>query len=361
MTEEFINQMEPWYDEKEINAVTEYVKSGGWITEHKKTRELEKAICDYTGAKFCSMLPNGTLTLFSALAVLEIGQGDEVIVPDFTMIATANVVKLVGAKPVFVDIDRKSLCLDFEKTRQAITQNTKAIILVSMNGRCPQIEEFIALSKAINIFLIEDAAQSFGSKFKGKYFGTFGVFGSFSFSMPKIITMGQGGALITDDEELYRKLQKFKDFGKQASGADNYETLGYNLKITDLQSVFGLEQMKKIPWRVDRKKEIFNLYENLLKDTKEVEFIETSNETAPWFIDILVPDPDDLGEFLKRNNIGTRKFYPTIHNLPFYNVQGNFENSKYVSEHGLWLPSSSKLSDNQINYVCSKIKKFYKT
>jgi perosamine synthetase len=351
--------MEPWYDEKEINAVHEYLKSGAWIMEHKRTRELGQMIANYTGAKFCSILPNGTLTLWAALAVLDIGPGDEVIVPDYTMVATTNAVRLSGAKPVFVDISRKNLCLDLELTRKAITPRTKAIMLVSINGRCPEVKEFAELAKEKNIYLIEDAAQSLGSRVDGKHLGTFGVFGSFSFSMPKVITMGQGGALITDDEEKYKKLLMFKNFGREEGAPDDYKILGYNLKFSDLQAVFGIEQMKKLEFRVNRKKEIFNLYKKLLSGNKNVEFIETSPETSPWFIDILVSDPDDLAKYLKESNVGTRRFYPSIHDLPFYNLPGDFPVSKEVARRGLWLPSASNLKDEQISYVCRKINEYY--
>lgn len=352
--------MEPWYDDNEIEAVTEYLKSGGWITEFKKTRELEQMIAEYVGAKFCSILPNGTLTLWAALAVLGISKGDEVIVPDYTMVATVNAVVLTGARPVFVDIDRKNLCLDFDLTKKAIIPKTKAIILVTINGRYPKIERFVKLAEENNLYLIEDAAQSFGSAYKGKHLGTFGIMGSYSFSMPKIITMGQGGALVTDNEQAYKKLLKFKDFGRSGGGSDDYEILGCNLKFTDLQAVFGIEQMKKLEWRVKRKKEIYKLYQEGLKDIKEVEFIPTNLEdTTPWFIDILVPDSDDLAEYLKENNIGSRKFYPALHNLPFYNIEGDFPITAYISEHGLWLPSSSKLQDEEVKYICDKIKNYF--
>lgn len=354
-----ISYMEPWYDEKEINAISQYLKDGYWITEHVKTKELEKIIADYTGAEHCLILPNGTLTLWAALAVLDIGLGDEVIVPDFTMVATPNAVCLAGAKPVFVDVDPKDICLDFEKTKQAITEKTKAVMLVSINGRCPNIEKFVTLAKEKNLYLIEDSAQSLGSKVNGKHLGTFGVFGSFSFSMPKVITMGQGGALITDNPVLYEKLRKFKDFGRPENGSDHYEILGYNLKITDLQSVFGLEQFKKLPWRVERKKEIFKKYRALLKEVKEVTFLETSDETSPCFNDIFVENPDELAAFLKEKGIGTRRVYPTLNDLPFYQQVGDFPGSRYISDHGLWLPSSSKLSDQEIEYICSAIKEFY--
>lgn len=356
-----INQMEPSYGEEEINAVNDYLKSGAWVMEFKKTRELESMIADYVGSKYCAILPNGTLTLWAALAVLGVGRDDEVIVPNFTMVATPNAVKLAGAEPIFVDVDKDDLCLDFQLVKQAITNKTKAIMLVSMCGRCPRVQDFVELAKQHNLYLIEDAAQSLGSFVDGKHIGSFGVFGSFSFSMPKIITTGQGGALVTDDEQLYNRLLKFKDFGRSEGGSDHYELLGYNLKFSDLQAVFGIEQMKRVPDRVKRKKEIYSLYEKELSCVSEVDFVNTNLlETSPWFVDIFVSNPDDLATFLKENNISTRRVYPTLHNLPFYDVKGDFPVSTSISERGLWLPSASTLSDEDIRYICQKIKHFYK-
>lgn len=355
-----INQIEPSYGEEEIAAVGAYLKSGGWITEHKKTKELEKMIADYVGAKYCVMLPNGTLTLWAALAVLGIGAGDEVIVPDWTMVATGNAIKLAGAKPVLVDIDEKTLCLDLAEAEKKINKKTKAIFLVSVNGRCPDIEKFVALCKKHKLYLFEDAAQSLGSRVGGKYLGTFGTFGSFSFSMPKIITMGQGGALVTDDEEKYKKLCKFKDFGRLKSGEDHYEMLGYNLKFSDLLAVFGIEQMKKIKERVQKKKEILKWYREFLGNIPEVKFLDTAEETVPWFIDILVDDRERLKKHLADKGIATRDFYPALHTLPFYETAGNFPHALAVSERGLWLPSSLSLSRDDIKAIAKEVGEFYK-
>ncbi len=188
-----INQMEPWFDAKEQKAMAVYLASGAWLTEFKKTREFERQIADYTGAKYCSVVNNGTVSLTIALVAMGIGKGDEVIVPDYTMIASANAVVLSGAKPVFVDIDKSNLCLDFDLVKKAVTKKTKAIMLVTINGRCPEMKVFVDFCKQKKIFLLEDAAQSLGSTYKGKHLGTFGDIGSFSFSVPKIITTGQGG------------------------------------------------------------------------------------------------------------------------------------------------------------------------
>lgn len=358
-----INQIEPWIGKEEKEAMVEYLASSGWLTEFKKTKEFEQMLADFVGAKYVSAVNNGTVSLITALLALGIGKDDEVIVPDFTMIASANAVVLVGAKPVLVDIDVKHLCLDLEKTRKAITPKTKAIMLVTLNGRYPEMEKFVVLAKEHNLFLIEDAAQSLGSKYKGKHLGNFGIIGSFSFSSPKIITTGQGGALVCDNEELYRKILKIKDFGRPQAGVDYHEVLGGNFKFTDLQAVIGIEQMKKLAWRVLRKKEMYKLYRELLAEVEEIKFIETDLEnTSPWFIDILLPAEkrDALAKFLAGKGIGTRPFYPAIHTQPPYAwVRGEFKNSEDISRQGLWLPSSSFLKDEEIRYVCGAIKEFF--
>jgi perosamine synthetase len=174
---------------------------------------------------------------------------------------------------------------------------------------------------------------------------------------------------------------KIKDFGRTKSGVDYHETMGFNFKFTDLQAVIGIEQMKKLEWRVGRKKEMYRLYREMLEDMEDavdegggnakgaggiklIKFIDTNLEdTSPWFIDILVDKKkrDGLASFLRENGIGTRPFYPAIHTQPPYShVKGTFENSEHVASSGLWLPSSSFLSDDDIAFVCQKIKDFFK-
>ena len=358
-----INQYEPLIEEEEKRAVMEYLNSGGWLTEYKYTQEFERMIARQVGSKYASAVTNGTLSLAVALMVIGLERDAEVIVPDYTMISSANSVILAGAKPVLVDVTPDDLCLDLEKVEAAITAKTKAIMYVSINGRCSKMEELLALVHRHNLLLIEDASQSFCSKYRGKCLGTFGVLGCFSFSPPKIVTTGQGGAIVSDDEELYHKILLMKDYGRSKSGVDYYETIGYNFKFTDLQAVIGIEQMKKIGWRINRKKEMYKLYRDLLQDTPQIEFVETDlNDCTPWFMDLLVEKGrEKLISFLNTMGIDTRPFYPAIHTQPPYaNVKGDFENSEYISKSGLWLPSSLSLPDEDIRFVCQKIREYSK-
>ena len=220
---EFIVQMKPSFNENERKAMNDYMLSDAWLMEFKRTREFEQMIIDYTGAGYCSIMPNGTLSLSAALLACGILKDDEVIVPDYTMVATPNAVELLGARAVFVDIEKQTLCMDFEKMKAAVTPKTRAVILVSINGRYPlRVKEIVEYCHERGIYVIEDAAQSLGSFFAGKHVGRYGDIGSFSFSVPKIITTGQGGALITDNEELYKKILLIRDFGRTKSGEDHY-------------------------------------------------------------------------------------------------------------------------------------------
>lgn len=357
--------MEPWIGKEEKDAVADYLNSGGWLTEFKETEKFEQLIAEYTKVKHACVVSNGTVSLFIALVALDIGKGDEVIVPNLTMIASANSVILSGAKPILVDINKQNLCIDLDIAERAITKKTKALMFVSLNGRSLDMNKVTSFCKKHNLYLLEDAAQSLGSRWHGKHLGTFGEIGSFSFSTPKIITTGQGGALITDDNNLIKKIRQIKDFGRVKSGVDEHIALGYNFKFTDLQAVIGIEQMKKLAFRIERKKEIYNLYRETLSSIRQVQFIPTNLEnTSPWFIDILVEGRKELIAHLLKNQIGSRPFYPPIHTQAPYKEWGEYKKkhfaiSEEISSKGLWLPSASSITNETILYICKEIKRLY--
>jgi len=361
--EKFIPQMEPWFGREEERAVSEYMASGGWITEFKKTEEFEQAIASYTGAKHCIVVNNGTVTLIMAAIACGIKPGDEVIVPNYTMIATPNAVSILGATPVFVDVCPETLCMDLDKLRSAINSKTRAVMCVTANGRSPKpgVKAFADLCEEFGVALIEDAAQSLGSySIEGQHLGTIGLVGSLSFSSPKIISTGQGGALLTNDDEMALKLRKLKDFGRSGGGLDIHDSIGYNFKFTDVQACIGIEQMKKLPTRIGRKKVIYSLYKSLLDGVSQVSFFSQDLEhTVPWFIDVTVEDRENLSSFLKNRNIGSRVMYPPIHQQKAYQAAGSHPVSEMIGQKGLWLPSAAQLTDDQIHYICSMIREFY--
>jgi len=356
--------MTPWFDDAEADHMDEYMRSGAFLTEFKKTQEFEKMLCDYTGAKHCIAVNNGTITLSLALIAVGVKPGDDVLVPDWTMVASPNSVKMIGANPVFVDIEPVTMCMDIDKMEAAITPKTKAVMFVQMNARCNDIERLVAICKARNVQLVEDSAQALGSFHKGTHLGLFGAVSSFSFSAPKIISTGQGGALLTNDDELASYIRKLKDFGRNGGGNDTHGVIGWNFKFTDMQGVVGIEQMKKLPWRVTRMRQIYQTYKKHLADVRQIEMNDHDDHEQgwiPWFIDIFVDDRDSLSRHLKSQGIGTRAVYPPIHQQEAYKERNNmrFPVTEYVSSRGLWLPSSSKLTDEEIKRVCDAIRAYY--
>ena len=359
---EFINQMEPWFDSEEREALNKYMDEGGWVTEFKKTFEFQDLIKEYTGAKHCFVVNNGTISLTLMAMAAGIKAGDEVLVPNYTMVATPNSLKMFGAEPKFVDVDPKTLCISLDEIKKNMTSKTKAVFLMNANGRYPlDISEIVSFCKDKDLILLEDSAQALGSFYKdGMHQGRKGIAGSFSFSAPKIISTGQGGAIITDDDELAHNISRLKDFGRSGGGNDVHEMIGFNFKFTDIQAVIGIAQMAKLNWRVQRMKDIYLRYSKNLSEVNDVYFFDQDlDNTTPWFIDVKVEEREALMSWLKQNKIGTRVMYPPINKQEAYNLEGEHKVSNEIGKKGLWLPSSSKLKNEQIDYICKKINEFY--
>lgn len=363
-----INQMEPTYGKEEKKAVAKYLDSGAWLMEHKQTHKLEEMLCKITGAKYAMMVPNGTLTLIAALKALGVKPGDEVIVPDYTIIASATCASFIGAKPILCDVEKETYGLDVSHLKQLITNKTKAVILVSINGRPPtHWDSILTLCDHKGIPILEDSAQALGSYYdtpKKMHIGRLGKIASFSFSISKIVTMGNGGTIITDDDSIYKELKFMKNFGRLKGGMDRNYYPGIDLKFNDVLATIGIEQIKKLNDRIKRKKEMYKLYETELQSIDSIHFIKTDLKyTTPWMNDILLPDEnirEKLIKHLDSKGIGSRKFYPAIHTQEPFPSNTRFYNSTKVSKRGLWLPSSLKLKDEDIIMICKEIKEIMK-
>jgi len=345
----------------------EFIKKAldvNFINEGPLTAEFENKIAGLLNAKYAMATTSGTAAIFLALKALDIGHGDEVIVPDITFIATANAVDLCGAKPVLVDIDPKTLTISIDAIKRNLTSKTKAIVPVHVTGRAADMDAILAIAKKHNLFVIEDAAEALGSKYKEKYLGTWGNIGCFSFSANKTISTGQGGMMVTDNEELYKKLRPLKDQGRPVRGTggdDLHNTIGYNFRITDLQAGMGLGQLTHLPNRIKRMKKNYELYRENLKNVKEISFFSSRTEELPQWTDIQVERRDELEKYLKDQNMDCRKYWLPLHRqLAYKMADDNFPNSTALSPKSLWLPSAFTLSDEDILAVCQKIKEFYK-
>lgn len=362
---DLILQSKPNFSIEEANACFEYLKDGkNFITEYEQTANLETIISNFIGVKHVLMTPSGSMALILALLGCNIKQGDDVIVPDYTMIATINAVKLIGANPVIVDVNTSGVI-----TKEIIvnnrTVNTKCVLFVSLNNRQYDILEIQKYCKQTDLLLIEDSAQSLGSFVDNQHFGTFGDIGCFSLSTPKIISTGQGGFVVTNNTELFHKMKMIKNFGRQKSGEDKFQLFGLNLKFTDLQAVIGIEQMKKLPNRINFMKELYNQYYSNLS---HIMIKPNDTNYLPWFIDIYLNNRDNLSLFLNHHNIQTRYTYPSIHTTPIYSDSitsdtsdandSKFQNSLYISNNGLFLPSHTCLTKKEVSYICNLIQLF---
>jgi len=355
----FIHQIEPLVTENEVKAITEYLRSGGWLTEFKKTEEFEQRIADFLGVEYAVAVTSGTVALYLSLLSLGIGPGDEVAVPDYTMIATPNAAKWAGAEAALCDVSRDTLCVDLDEVK--VRANTKALMYVAINGRSGNMDEVVDFCKTNRLYLIEDACQAFGSKWNNKFLGTFGDVGIFSFTPHKIITTGQGGVAVTNRKEIHARLKRLKDYCRLSPGVDVHTGIGFNFKFTDLQAVVGIEQLKTIGYRIKRKKEIYRKCQEELSGIEFIEALPTDLEqTVPWFIDILLKNVsrDAFIAHLKEYGIGSRRFYPPIHSQESYSDCGAFDVVSEIVRRGVWLPSSIGLSANEIGYIVDVIKKF---
>ena len=365
-----IFQFEPDLGKEEKEELVSVIDSG-WYTEASKTKEFERMFASYVGRKYAVATTSGTAALCIAAQGLGLENNDEVIVPDFTFVASPNSIILAGSKVELVDINKKNLCLDLEKTKKLVSKKTKAIMPVDFNGRAPDLVELKEFAESSNIAIIEDSCHGIGSFHAGKHTGCYSDVGIFSFSTPKIITTGQGGMLVTDDKELYEKFKMIKDFGRdidkkhQMENAFEHTEMGYNFKFTEFQAAVGIAQMRKLKKRMILKRKMFRSYRELLSKVSCVNFIETDlDKITPWMVDILVDSKrkrDSIIKHLEKNSIESRIFYPPIHRLsPYQNKDVKFKITSEISDKGLWLPSSVNLKENQINFICNHIKNFFK-
>ena len=347
--------MNPVYSVEECNSVKNYIDSGGWIMEHTKTREMEQMICDYTGAKHAHMVPSATMGLLLASMLSDIKHDEMFDVSAYTQAATANGAILMGGIPNIIDIGSDRSTINFNRIK------SRVVYVTSINGRtCKDYDIHIEKLRSQGHFVIEDAAQALGSWHKDRHVGTMGDVGIFSFGAPKIITTGQGGCIITNDKKLSDKIHAVKNFGRTVGIGETYNIMGLNFKFTDIQASFGIEQMRKLPQVVRRKKQIYQRYVDNLKDY--VEFIDTDLTTVtPTYPEILTSRRDKLAEYLRKYQIGCRAVYGSLSIQPFHSQWAKpTPITDKVAETGLQLPAQADLLDYDIDEICNVILDFYK-
>ncbi len=360
----FIPVSEPSITEKEIGYVLDAVKSG-WVSSlGQYINEFEKKFAEYVGTKYALATSNGTTALHLALVSLGIKEGDEVIVPDLTFIATANAVAYTEAKTVLVDIDTETWCIDHKAIRKAITKKTNAIIPVHLYGHPADMDAINEIAKECGLYVIEDAAEAHGAEYKGKKVGSLGNCGIFSFYGNKIITTGEGGMITTNDEKIYERAKFLRDHAMSKEKRYWHTEIGYNYRITNIQAALGLAQTERIEELIQKKRERCGWYREFLEDIEGIR-LNPEKEWAKnvfWMVCLVLDKDfgisrDELMVELKKKGIDTRPFFCPISQMPMYE-SGEVNPVAYdLSERGLNLPSSVNLKKKEVKWITENVKK----
>lgn len=343
------------------------VMNSGWISSiGPKVKEFEKLFAKFIGTKFAVAVSNGTVALDLALAALDIGPGDEVIVPTFTFAATVNTILHQGAKPVFIDSSLKDWDIDPVKIEPAITSKTKAILVVHIYGIPARMDEILKIAKKHNLFVIEDAAEAHGALYGKKTVGSLGDIGCFSFFANKVITTGEGGMCVTNSKKLYEKMKIIYAHGSKSNKSIYYfhPVVGYNFRMASLQAALGIAQLRRVGQFLKTRGVHENLYRKLLGNIPEIKFSPKPSNAKPiyWMHNILLDGAsvsrDKLMTKLKTYGIETRPFFHPIHEMPYCKqyARGLFPVSEYLSKTGISLPSSANLKKDEIIYITDAIK-----
>lgn len=335
----------------------------GWNNQwNNYLTQFEKKFAEYIGVKYSIATSSCTGAMQLALMALDIGKGDEVIVPDVTWVSTANVVHAVGANPIFADVDIDTWTLDPKSVELKITKKTKAIMPVHMYGHPANMDAIINLAKKYNLKIIEDAAPSIGALYKGKKTGSFGDFSAFSFQGAKLLVTGEGGMLCTNDEKLYKKAYRLWDQGR-IPGTFWIEEHGPKYKMSNIQAALGLGQLERIDLMIEKKRQINNWYKSRLNQVNQIVFWDESKDVKSicWMTSIRLTKKIKLNreQFclkLKERNIDSRPVFPSISQYPYWrNKQDSQNNSNIIANTGINLPSGVCLSKAEVDYICDSI------
>ena len=368
---EFISYGRQSLDEDDIQVVIETLRSKN-LTQGPKIAEFERAVADYVGTKYAVAFCNGTAALHGACYAAGIGEGDEVITSPITFAASANCVRYVGGTVVFADIDPKTYNIDSKQIRANITDKTKAIIPVDFTGQPVDIDEIMDIAREYNLVVIEDGAHSLGATYKGRKVGSNAHMTMFSFHPVKPVTTAEGGIIVTDNEEYYKKMLQFRSHGieqvpySQEKGGWYYEMkdLGYNYRMTDLQAALGVSQLKKLDRFIARRQEIAATYTEKLNEiegiTVPTQLAETASGWHLYMIQLERTDRKQVFEAMRAANIGVHVHYIPVYWHPYYEQLGYKRGLCPVAEawyeKALTLPIHPNLTGDQVELIVYKLK-----
>lgn len=356
-------------DKNDVRAVIDALQSD-WITQGPKVQEFEKSLANYSKTKYAVAVSSGTAALHLAYLAAELKPGNEVITTPNTFAATSNMLMSIGVKPVFCDIRLDTYNIDENKIEKYINKKTKAIAPVHFAGQVCEMDKILKLAKKHKLFVIEDASHALGSKYKDKKIGSFGDMTILSFHAVKAIATGEGGAILTNNKDLYKKLTLLRSHGiyKDENGVNVMDLLGYNYRLTDIQSALGISQLKKLDRFIEKRRQIVSWYKNGLKDLKDIILpTEAPENYSAWHIYVIRTKDsrtrNSLKEYLKNNGIGVNFHYPAVYSHPYYRKNGygkiKLINEEVYHDSAITLPLFPTLSKKEVKYICNKIKNFY--
>jgi perosamine synthetase len=353
--------------------VTEAVESGWISSAGRYIEEFEAGWAAYCGRKHGIAVSNGTTALHAAVAALGLGPGDEVILPTFTIVSCVTALLAVGAKPVLVDSDPEFWTMDVDRLEACVTEKTRAIMPVHIYGHPVDMDPLLDLAARRELAILEDAAEAHGAEYRSgdgewRRCGSFGALSTFSFYANKLVTTGEGGMVVTDDEALAERLRSLRNLGFNASRRFHHAELGFNFRLTNLQAALGVAQLERIDEIVARKRELAALYTAGLAGSEGL----TLPPEAPWarsvfwMYGLLVDettglDAVQLADRLRERGVDTRPFFLGMHEQPALHELGLFRGESYpvaerLARQGLYLPSGLALTDEQVERVCAAVR-----
>jgi perosamine synthetase len=342
-----------------------------WISSNGKYIErFEEAFASFCNVRHAITCCNGTVALHLALMALGVKPGDEIIVPTLTYVATANAVTYCGARPVFIDSEPETWTLDPSLIEERITPRTKGMIVVHLYGHPVDMDAVLAVARKHRLFVIEDAAEAHGAKYKGKIIGSLGDIATFSFYGNKILTTGEGGMVVTNNDDLGTRIRILKGQGMDPTRRYWFSVVGYNYRMTNIAAAIGLAQLEKVDWHIGRRREIATHYIEHLKHEKGI----TLQPEKPWACNVywmvsavlgenLLISRDYILSELAQLGIETRPFFYPMHTLPIYRelVKGrSFPVADRLAARGINLPSSATLSEEDVDFVCNELVRLLK-
>jgi len=360
----------PWVTQEDVESVVNVLNTT-YLSFGPKLNEFEKKLAEIAGRKYAVAVNSGTSALHLTIKSLGIKEGDEVITTPFSFIASSNCILFEGAKPIFVDVRKDTYNINPDLIEEKIAERTKAILGVDVFGQPAEWDIIEKIAEKYELYVIEDSCEAIGSEYKGKKAGSFGAAGAFAFYPNKQMTTGEGGVIVTDNEEIYKLSRSIRNQGRGEDESWLYHTrLGYNYRISDINCALGISQLKRLNKIIEMRDAVAKMYSQKLSEVEEVitSCINPEVIRMSWFV-YVIRLTEDFGrnkrdmviEELEKRGIQTQNYFEAIHLQPFYVEQfgfkkGDFPITEFVSERTIALPFYTTMTEEEIDYVVNNLK-----